>query len=48
MADTLVHEWPDENDLANIAERGAALRATLGLEPRVAFCQLLDLRLSGV
>ncbi|MEP4991369.1 MAG: NADP-dependent malic enzyme, partial [Paracoccaceae bacterium] len=23
IADTLVHEWPDENDLANIAESGA-------------------------
>ena len=24
IADTLVHEWPDEEDLANIAERAAA------------------------
>jgi len=37
MADTLVHEWPDENDLADIAERGAAVAKDLGLEPRVAF-----------
>jgi malate dehydrogenase (oxaloacetate-decarboxylating)(NADP+) len=37
MADTLVHEWPDENDLADIAERGAAIARELGLEPRVAF-----------
>ena len=37
IADTLVHEWPDEHDLANIAERAAVVRATLGLEPRVAF-----------
>ena len=37
MADTLVHEWPDENDLANIAERGAATARSLGLDPRVAF-----------
>lgn len=37
MADTLVHEWPDENDLADIAERGAAVAKELGLEPRVAF-----------
>jgi len=37
MADTLVHEWPDENDLADIAERGAAVARELGLEPRVAF-----------
>ncbi len=37
IADTLVHEWPDEEDLANIAERGAAVARHLGLEPRVAF-----------
>ncbi|PTX57895.1 malate dehydrogenase (oxaloacetate-decarboxylating)(NADP+) [Litoreibacter ponti] len=37
IADTLVHEWPDETDLANIAERGAATARSLGLEPRVAF-----------
>jgi malate dehydrogenase (oxaloacetate-decarboxylating)(NADP+) len=37
MADTLVHEWPDENDLATIAERGAAVARDLGLVPRVAF-----------
>jgi malate dehydrogenase (oxaloacetate-decarboxylating)(NADP+) len=37
MADTLVHEWPDENDLANIAERAAAVARDMGLEPRVAF-----------
>ncbi len=37
IADTLVHEWPDEEDLANIAERGAAVARSLGLEPRVAF-----------
>ena len=37
MADTLVHEWPDENDLANIAERAAAVAKDMGLEPRVAF-----------
>ncbi|MDE0851491.1 NADP-dependent malic enzyme [Yoonia sp.] len=37
MADTLVHEWPDENDLADIAERGASVARELGLEPRVAF-----------
>jgi malate dehydrogenase (oxaloacetate-decarboxylating)(NADP+) len=37
IADTLVHEWPDEEDLANIAERGAAVAQNLGLEPRVAF-----------
>ncbi|MSU90692.1 NADP-dependent malic enzyme [Rhodobacteraceae bacterium 2CG4] len=37
IADTLVHEWPEEEDLANIAERSAAVARTLGLEPRVAF-----------
>ncbi|MEP4196288.1 MAG: NADP-dependent malic enzyme [Aliishimia sp.] len=37
IADTLVHEWPDENDLANIAERAATVARNLGLEPRVAF-----------
>ena len=37
IADTLVHEWPDENDLANIAERAATVAQNMGLEPRVAF-----------
>ncbi len=37
VADTLVHEWPDENDLATIAERAAGVARSLGLEPRVAF-----------
>jgi malate dehydrogenase (oxaloacetate-decarboxylating)(NADP+) len=37
MADTLVHEWPDEVDLANIAERAAGVARHLGIEPRVAF-----------
>ena len=37
ISDTLVHEWPDENDLADIAERGAHVARALGLEPRVAF-----------
>ena len=37
ITDTLVHEWPDENDLADIAERGAYVARELGLEPRVAF-----------
>ena len=37
IADTLVHEWPDEEDLADIAERGADVARSLGLEPRVAF-----------
>jgi len=37
ISDTLVHEWPDENDLADIAERGAEVARTLGLDPRVAF-----------
>ncbi|MFY0633526.1 MAG: NADP-dependent malic enzyme [Vannielia sp.] len=37
IGDTLVHEWPDEQDLATIAERGAAVARSLGIEPRVAF-----------
>ncbi|WP_299026586.1 NADP-dependent malic enzyme [uncultured Sulfitobacter sp.] len=37
IGDTLVHEWPDDNDLANIAESGARVARHLGLEPRVAF-----------
>ncbi len=37
IADTLVHEWPEEEDLADIAERAAYVARSLGLEPRVAF-----------
>ncbi len=37
LADTLVHEWPEEEDLADIAERAAHVARSLGLEPRVAF-----------
>ncbi len=37
VGDTLVHEWPDEQDLATIAERSADVARHLGLEPRVAF-----------
>jgi malate dehydrogenase (oxaloacetate-decarboxylating)(NADP+) len=37
ITDTLVHEWPDEEDLANIATRAAGVARHLGLEPRVAF-----------
>ncbi|MEM9239100.1 MAG: NADP-dependent malic enzyme [Pseudomonadota bacterium] len=37
ITDTLVHEWPDEEDLATIAERAAEVARGLGLEPRVAF-----------
>jgi malate dehydrogenase (oxaloacetate-decarboxylating)(NADP+) len=37
IGDTLVHEWPDEEDLANIATRAAGVARHLGLEPRVAF-----------
>ncbi len=37
IADTLVHEWPDEEDLANIAEQAASVARNMGLEPRVAF-----------
>ncbi len=37
IADTLVHEWPEAEDLAVIAERAATVARDLGLEPRVAF-----------
>ncbi|WP_424943567.1 NADP-dependent malic enzyme [Aliiroseovarius crassostreae] len=37
MADTLVHEWPETEDMADIAERAAAVARGLGLDPRVAF-----------
>ncbi len=37
IADTLVHEWPEEKDLANIAVRAASVARHLGLDPRVAF-----------
>jgi len=37
IADTLVHEWPETDDLADIAERAAQVARSLGLEPRVAF-----------
>ena len=37
IADTLVHEWPEPEDLANIAERAAGVARDLGIEPRVAF-----------
>ena len=37
IGDTLVHEWPEAEDLADIATRGAAVARGLGLEPRVAF-----------
>ena len=37
IGDTLVHEWPDAEDLADIATRGAHVARGLGLEPRVAF-----------
>ena len=37
VGDTLVHEWPEPEDLADIATHGAAVARGLGLEPRVAF-----------
>ncbi|SLN24714.1 NADP-dependent malic enzyme [Pseudoruegeria aquimaris] len=37
ITDTLVHEWPEKEDLARIAVRGAEVARLLGLEPRVAF-----------
>ncbi|WP_136683102.1 NADP-dependent malic enzyme [Falsirhodobacter xinxiangensis] len=37
ISDTLVHEWPEAEDLADIAERAAGVARNLGLDPRVAF-----------
>jgi len=37
IADTLVQEWPEPEDLANIATAAARVARNLGLEPRVAF-----------
>ncbi|MDO5621257.1 MAG: NADP-dependent malic enzyme [Paracoccus sp. (in: a-proteobacteria)] len=37
IGDTLVHEWPEAEDLADIAERSARVARGLGLDPRVAF-----------
>jgi malate dehydrogenase (oxaloacetate-decarboxylating)(NADP+) len=37
IADTLVQEWPEPEDLATIATRAAAVARNLGLDPRVAF-----------
>ena len=37
IADTLVHEWPSETDLADIATKAAGVARDLGLDPRVAF-----------
>jgi len=37
IGDTLVHEWPEPEDLATIAIRAAGVARSLGLDPRVAF-----------
>ena len=37
ITDTLVHEWPDEEDLATIATRAAGVARSMGVDPRVAF-----------
>ena len=37
ISDTLVQEWPNEKNLADIAENAAGVARQLGLEPRVAF-----------
>jgi malate dehydrogenase (oxaloacetate-decarboxylating)(NADP+) len=37
IADTLVHEWPEKEDLATIAIRAAGIAREFGIEPRVAF-----------
>lgn len=37
ITDSLVHEWPEPDDLADIAERSVEVARKMGLEPRVAF-----------
>ncbi|MDO5529956.1 MAG: phosphate acyltransferase, partial [Paracoccus sp. (in: a-proteobacteria)] len=37
IGDTLVHEWPEPEDLADIATRAAGVARGIGIEPRVAF-----------
>ncbi|MBC6443616.1 MAG: NADP-dependent malic enzyme [Rhodobacteraceae bacterium] len=37
VADTLAHEWPEAEDLADIAERAASVVRNMGLVPRVSF-----------
>jgi len=37
VADTLVNEWPEVEDLADIAIRAAEVAREFGIEPRVAF-----------
>ena len=37
VADSTVNEWPEAEDLANIAQQSAQVARTMGLEPRVAF-----------
>ncbi len=37
IGDTLVHEWPEAEDLADIATHAAHVARGIGLEPRVAF-----------
>jgi malate dehydrogenase (oxaloacetate-decarboxylating)(NADP+) len=37
IGDTLVNEWPDEEQLATIAEASARVARGFGMEPRVAF-----------
>jgi malate dehydrogenase (oxaloacetate-decarboxylating)(NADP+) len=37
ITDTLVHEWPEPEDLATIATKAAEVARNLGLVPRVAF-----------
>ena len=48
MGDTLVHEWPDENDLANIAERVSSRCPSYGTGAACCIRQLLDLWLPGL
>jgi phosphotransacetylase len=48
IADTLVHEWPEEEDLADIATRAAGVAAIAGAGAARGLRQLLDLRLSDL
>jgi malate dehydrogenase (oxaloacetate-decarboxylating)(NADP+) len=48
IADTLVHEWPEAEDLATIAQPGRRRGAQSGAGAARGLRVLLDLRLSGV
>ncbi len=48
IADTLVHEWPDENDLGHHRHQGGGDRAQSGAGAAGGLRVVLDFRLSGV